>query len=158
VNTRRARAAQPVVDSGLDATDWAILRELQIEARLSFKELSRRVHLSAPAVGERVRRLESSGVLSGYHAHIDAARAGRAIAAMIRMTCYGPRCLLRDPTVAEWAEVLEIHRITGDACCLLKVATTSMPALEGLLDRLASYGQPCSTMILDSPAPWSPLR
>lgn len=126
-------SAQPLVDSGLDTTDWAILREFQIEARLSFKELSRRVHLSAPAVGERVRRLESCGVLSGYHAHIDAARAGRAIAAMIRMTCYGPRCLL-------------------------KVATTSMPALEGLLDRIASYGQPCSTMILDSPAPWSPLR
>ncbi|MEI7630873.1 MAG: AsnC family transcriptional regulator, partial [Actinomycetes bacterium] len=40
----------------LDQIDWKLLAELQLDARLSFSELSRRVHLSAPAVGERVRR------------------------------------------------------------------------------------------------------
>jgi Lrp/AsnC family transcriptional regulator, leucine-responsive regulatory protein len=143
--------------SELDAMDWALLAELQADARLSYSELSRRVHLSAPAVAERVRRLEESGVITGYHAHVDLARAGRGVVAMIRMSCYGARCVLRDQQVLGWPEILEVHRVTGDACCLLQVATASMPAFENLIDRLAPYGQPSSTMILSSPVQWRAL-
>lgn len=137
--------------------DWALLRELQTDARLSFSELSRRVHLSPPAVAERVRRLEESGVVTGYHAHIDLTRAGRTVVALIRMSCYGPRCILRDPQVPGWPEILEIHRITGDACSMLKVAAGSIDAFERVIDRLAPYGQPSSTMVLSSPLGWQPV-
>lgn len=137
--------------------DWALVGELQRDARLSFSELSRRVHLSPPAVAERIRRLEQSGVVTGYHAHVDLAKAGRHVVAMIRMSCYGSRCVLRDPAVAGWAEVLEIHRVTGDACCVLKVATRAMEDFEEVIDRLAPYGQPSSTMILSTPLPWRPV-
>ena len=141
----------------MDDMDWALLRELQGDARLSFSELSRRVHLSPPAVAERVRRLEESGVISGYHAHVDLARAGRSVVAMIRMSCYGARCILRDPAVARWPEVLEIHRITGDACSMLKVGAGSIEAFEQFIDRLAGYGQPSSTMVLSTPLGWQPV-
>jgi Lrp/AsnC family leucine-responsive transcriptional regulator len=137
--------------------DWALLRELQADARLSFSELSRRVHLSPPAVAERVRRLEESGVITGYHAHVDLARAGRRVVALIRMSCYGTRCVLRDPEVAAWPEILEIHRITGDACGVLKVATASIEDFERVIDRLAPYGQPSSTMVLSTPLDWQPV-
>jgi Lrp/AsnC family leucine-responsive transcriptional regulator len=141
----------------MDDMDWALLRELQLDARLSFSELSRRVHLSSPAVAERVRRLEESGVITGYHARVDLTRTGWSVLAMIRMSCYGPRCVLRDPEVARWACVLEIHRITGDACCILKVAAGSMDAFEEIIDRLAPYGQPSSTMVLSTPLGWRPV-
>ncbi|MFD0972238.1 Lrp/AsnC family transcriptional regulator [Plantactinospora endophytica] len=141
----------------MDEMDWALLRELQADARLSFSELSRRVHLSPPAVAERVRRLEESGVVTGYHAHVDLARAGRNVVAMIRMSCYGARCILRDPAVPDWPEILEIHRITGDACSMLKVAAGSIEAFEQVIDRLAPYGQPSSTMVLSSPLDWHPV-
>lgn len=141
----------------VDDMDWALLRELQADARLSFSELSRRVHLSPPAVAERVRRLEDAGVVTGYHAHVDLSRAGRSVVAMIRMSCYGSRCILRDPAVPTWPEILEIHRITGDACSLLKVATGSIDAFEQVIDRLAPYGQPSSTMVLSSPLAWQPV-
>jgi Lrp/AsnC family transcriptional regulator, leucine-responsive regulatory protein len=141
----------------MDDMDWALLRELQADARLSFSELSRRVHLSPPAVAERVRRLEESGVVTGYHAHVDLSRAGRVVVAMIRMSCYGARCILRDPAVPGWPEILEIHRITGDACSMLKVATASIEAFEQVIDRLAPYGQPSSTMVLSSPLAWDPV-
>jgi len=142
----------------VDDMDWSLLRELQADARLSYSELSRRVHLSPPAVAERVRRLEEAGVITGYHAHVDLARAGRTVVAMIRMSCYGSRCILRDPEVPEWPEVLEIHRITGDACSLLKVAAASIEAFERFIDRLAPYGQPSSTMVLSSPLAWHPVE
>lgn len=141
----------------MDQLDWALLRELQIDARLSFSELSRRVHLSPPAVAERVRRLEESGVLTGYHAHIDLSRAGWEVVALIRMSCYGPSCVLRDPEVARWPEVLEIYRITGDACSMLKVAAGSIDSFERFIDRLARYGQPSSSMVLSTPLAWRPI-
>ncbi|MEO3807770.1 Lrp/AsnC family transcriptional regulator [Sphaerisporangium sp. B11E5] len=137
--------------------DWALLTELQADARLSYSELSRRVHLSAPAVAERVRRLEETGVIAGYHARVDLARAGRKVSALVRMSCYGVRCVLRDETALAWPEIVEVHRVTGDTCCLLRVATTSMSAFEELIDRLAPYGQPSSMMMLSSPLPWRAL-
>lgn len=141
----------------MDAMDWALLAELQDDARLSYSELSRRVHLSAPAVAERVRRLEETGVITGYHARVDASRAGRAVVALIRMSCYGPRCVLRDEQALAWPEILEVNRVTGDACCLLRVATASMTTFEEMIDRLAPYGHPSSMMVLSSPVPWRPL-
>ncbi|MGB2570270.1 Lrp/AsnC family transcriptional regulator [Micromonospora citrea] len=141
----------------MDDMDWALLRELQADARLSYSELSRRVHLSPPAVAERVRRLEEAGVITGYHAHVDLTRAGRSVLALIRMSCYGPRCILHDPEVAGWPEIREIHRITGDACSMLKVAAGSMEGFEAVIDRLAPYGQPSSTMVLSTPLEWHPV-
>lgn len=141
----------------MDEMDWALLRELQGDARLSYSELSRRVHLSPPAVAERVRRLEESGVVTGYHAQVDLARAGRSVVALIQMSCYGARCVLRDPEVADWPEVLEIMRITGNACSVLKVAAGSIDSFEQLIDRLAPYGRPASTMVLSTPLSWRPI-
>ncbi len=137
----------------LDAMDWAILGQLQQDARLSFNELSRRVHLSAPAVAERVRRMEEAGVIRGYHASIDLDQAGWPVLALVRMACYGPTCVLRDPGVATWPGVLEIHRVTGDDCCILKVAAASMGEFERLIDALAGFGTPSSTLVLSSPLP-----
>ncbi|MER6396421.1 MULTISPECIES: Lrp/AsnC family transcriptional regulator [unclassified Kitasatospora] len=141
----------------MDAVDRRLLAELQADARLSYNELSRRVSLSAPAVAERVRRLEAEGVISGYHAHVDPARAGLPITALVQLQCYGPRCVLRDPEVPRWPEVLQLHRVTGGACCVLLVAVPAMAAFEALIDRLGGYGQPASSMILSSPVPWRPV-
>lgn len=142
----------------MDRVDWRILEELQADARLSFKELSRRVNLSAPPVAERVRRLEDSGVLTGYHAAVDPGRAGRPVQAIVRMDCYGPTCLLRDPEVVAWPEVQQLYRVTGDGCSVLIVAVESMARFEELIDRLAAYGQPTSSMVLAELLPWSPVR
>ena len=141
-----------------DSVDWLLLGELQRDARLSFNELARRVSLSAPAVAERVRRLEQAGVITGYHAHVDPALTGRTVAALVRMACYGPRCLLRHPDViAQSPQILEVHRLTGDACCVLRISVSSMAEFEALIDRLADHGTPSSTMVLSSPVPWRPV-
>ncbi|GAA0911335.1 Lrp/AsnC family transcriptional regulator [Nonomuraea longicatena] len=136
--------------------DWLLLRELQTEARLSFSELSRRVHLSPPAVAERVRKLEESGVIGGYRAHVDPRLVGRGVVALVTMSCYGPGCVLRNPEALRSADVLEVHRVTGGACCVLRVAVATMADFEELIDRLSAYGTPSSSMVLSSPVPWRP--
>lgn len=141
----------------MDRVDWHILEELQADARLSFNELSRRVKLSAPAVAERVRRLEAAGVIDGYHARVDPANVGRPVQAVVVMDCYGPTCVLRDPGVAAWPEVRQFYRVTGQGCSVLVVAVPSIQHLEELIDRLARYGRPSSSMVLADIRPWSPV-
>jgi Lrp/AsnC family leucine-responsive transcriptional regulator len=141
----------------VDQVDWRILAELQADARLSFNALARRVNLSAPPVAERVRRMEDSGVIAGYHARVDPARAGRPVQAVVQMHCHGPTCILRDPQVARWPQVRALLRVTGDGCSVLLVAVEDMAHFETLIDRLAVYGQPRSSMVLAEPVPWRPV-
>ena len=97
-----------------------------------------------------MRRLEDSGVVVGYSARVDPVAAGRPVRAVVRMHCYGPTCLLRDPAVAQWPEVHALYRVTGEDCSVLLVACTDLAAFEALLDRLAAYGQPTSSLVLDA--------
>lgn len=142
----------------MDGVDWRILAELQTDARLSQNEISRRVNLSAPAVAERVRRLTDSGILQGYAARVSPSALGRAVQAFVQLDCYGPKCILKDPSVHDWPEVLELHRVTGDACTVLRIAVADMAGFQELIDRLARYGKPTSSLVLSSPLPWKPVR
>jgi Lrp/AsnC family leucine-responsive transcriptional regulator len=137
-------------ESPLDATDWRILRELQQDARLSFHELGRRVSLSAPAVAERVRKLEDRGVITGYGAHVNPEKVGLGLIAFIQMHCNPEKCLLKTTSREDFPEVLELHRLNGEYCTLLKVAVTSMKHLNALDDRLSRHGTVKTTIARDS--------
>jgi len=135
----------------LDKTDWKILRALQEDARRSYNELGRHVGLSGPAVAERVRRLEESGVITGYRATINPAKVGLPLMAFVRMTCSGELCVRKHVRTEEYPEVLELHRVSGGDCSMLKVVVASVEHLEALIDRLAQYGQPATALVLSSP-------
>lgn len=134
----------------LDSTDWAILRELQADARLSYNELGRRVRLSPPAVAERVRRLEDSGVITGYQARVDPARAGLPLTAFVQMRCRLDHCLLRTSQAGDYPEVTEIHKLSGDHCAMLKVRAASMEHFEGVLERLGKHGEMRTSVVLST--------
>ena len=135
----------------LDETGWRLLRELQEDARLSFAELGRRVGLSTPAVAERVRNLETAGIVKGYRAEIDLARVGLPILAVVRMSVMGD-VLGRITAVArEIPEVLECHRATGADSFIMKVAVSSVAHLERLIDRLTPFGSTSTSIVLSSP-------
>ena len=135
----------------LDATDWKILRELQKDARLSYNELGRRVGLSAPAAAERVRRLEDGGIITGYAAQIDPAKVGLPLLALIQLHCNPGKCLLKTSSIEQFPEVLEVHKLSGSHCSLLKVALSSMQHLETFNERLGAHGPLISTIVTSSP-------
>jgi Lrp/AsnC family leucine-responsive transcriptional regulator len=130
-----------------DRVNRLLLKELQADARLSIAELGRRLNLSAPAVAERLRRLEREGVITGYRAEIDPKALGFPIAAIVRIRPT-TRQLQRIPELAgELPEVVECHRITGEDCFFLKLRLRSLDELEEILDRFIVYGQTTTSII-----------
>ncbi|MGW2781658.1 Lrp/AsnC family transcriptional regulator [Streptomyces populi] len=137
----------------LDDLDWAIIEQLQQEARISLSELGRRVNLSPSATTERVRNLESLGVITGYHATVDLAKAGYPVLAVVRLKYPGNRHQPLHRLLAERREILECLRTTGDDCYTLKVAATSMEHLETLVDELAGFGSTTTSVVYSRTLP-----
>ncbi len=138
-------------DRLLDEVSWQILRILQEDARISFAELGRRVGLSSPAVTERVRKLEDTGIITGYHAAINVEGVGLPIKAILRISNPGDRGDHVARLALESPEVMECHRITGHDSYVLQVATASVGHLEALISRFEPYGQTATSLVLSSP-------
>ncbi len=135
----------------LDEIGWKILRELQENARVSFAELGRRVSLSIPAVTERVRRMEDAGLISGYHAEVNAEKIGLPITAFIRMNIVGDMTPRLTAFLKELPEISECHRGTGGDSFIMKVNVASVHHLERLIDRLLPFGTTTTSIVLSSP-------
>jgi len=135
----------------LDDVGWKILHQLQQDARLSFAELGRRVGLSTPAVLERVRRMEDTGIILGYHAELDAAKVGMPITAFIRISVVGELLQRIISIAANLDEVLECHRVTGTDSVVIKVGVSSVEHLQALFDQFSPYTATTTSIILSSP-------
>ena len=140
-------------DHQLDATNRQLLALLQAEARLSLAELGRRVGLTAPAVGERIARLEEAGVIRGYHADVDPRALGYDLSVILRIRP-GP---LMIPKVAELAqrtpEITECHRVTGDDCFIMRLHVRDVIHLEEIIDTFVPLGQTTTSIMQSSPVP-----
>lgn len=135
----------------LDGVGWKLLTLLQENARRSFSELGREVGLTAPAVAERVRRLEEAGLITGYHAAVRWERAGWPITALIRLSGIASEAPQVAALVAGTPEVLECHRVTGEDSYILTVVAVSTQHLEQIVDRLIPYGRVTTSLVLSSP-------
>ena len=135
----------------LDRTDVEILRLLQENARMTFSEIGRRVHLSQPAVAERVRLMEDAELITGYHAHVDSTKLGYPILAVIHVEV---RTLFENEQICSLAkrlpEVLECHRITGRDGMLLKLVTPSITRLNEIIKAIAEFSPPTTSIVLST--------
>ncbi len=133
----------------LDLMDAKILEILQGDARVTMAEIGRRIHLSQPAVTERVRRMESAQVITGYHAHVNPEALGYGITAFVRVASRSS-----DIPVVKIAEqvpeVIECHAITGEDCVVVKVVASSVKELERVISSLARCGVTSTSLILSS--------
>ena len=137
----------------LDEVNRRLLELLTEDPRRTAAELARLVDMSAPAVRERIARLEEAGVIRGYRLDVDPAALGLPVTAWVRVRP-GPGQLTR---IAELAgrlpEVAECHRISGEDCFLLRVHVPSIEALETVLDRFLLHGQTTSSFVVATPVP-----
>jgi Lrp/AsnC family leucine-responsive transcriptional regulator len=135
----------------LDETGWELLCALQQNARSSYAELGRRVGLTPPAVADRIRRLEASGIISGYHAALNPAKLGLGLTAIIRFqSTTGPFERLYS-VIRGCPEIVECHRVTGGDCMTLTAVVCSVEHLQELITKLTPYGTSNTSIVLSSP-------
>jgi len=142
-----------LLDQGLDTTNRLIVEALQDDARLSLAELGRRVGLTAPAVAERLARLEETGVIRGYHADVDPRALGLALSVVLRIRP-AARMIAKVAELAQATpEVTECHRVTGEDCFVMRLHVRDVVHLEELIDRFVLYGQTTTSIVQSSPVP-----
>lgn len=121
----------------LDAIDRALLDALQDDCKQPLAKLGEQVGLSAPSVLERVRKLEQSGLISGYHAVVDPRLLGLDVGAFIGIGIDHPRSIAGfEQAVLAMPEVLECHHVTGRHTLMIKVRTQNTESLHRLISML----------------------
>ena len=141
----------------LDEVNQRLLAELHADPRITMSALARRVGMSAPAVTERVQRLERAGVITGYRMDVSPAALGLPVTAFVRVRPTAGQL----PKVAELAarlpQITECYRITGEDCFLLKLHAAAVEQIEEILDQFLLYGQTISSIVVATPVPPRPL-
>jgi Lrp/AsnC family transcriptional regulator, leucine-responsive regulatory protein len=125
-----------LLESGFDGLDLAILNELQQNGRVSVADLARKIHLSQPAVHNRMKRLEREGIIREYVALVDRESAGYDLMCFIRVTVQPhSRDVFCDiqRILSEMPAVLECYRTAGSHDLLMKVVMRDHKALDRFL-------------------------
>ncbi|HTZ77051.1 MAG TPA: Lrp/AsnC family transcriptional regulator [Stellaceae bacterium] len=136
-----------------DERNLALLRLLRENPRAAISDLARGIEMSAPAVRERLLRLEESGVIAGYRTLTDPSALGYPIAVFIRVRPM-PGKLPKIVEVAERTpEVVECYRITGEDCFIIKAHLKRLEELDQVLDRFLVYGQTTTSLVQSAPIP-----
>ena len=139
------------VEKLLDRIGRNILAALQENARMPFSRIGEKVGLSAPAVAERVKKLEEAGVIKGYHARIDPAAVGRPVSAFIHLTTDARHYPAVKTLAAEMPQISACHHISGDASFVLFVRVDDVSDLEEVVARLSPFGQTKTAIVLSTP-------
>lgn len=130
----------------IDAYDTRILVELQADGRLTMAELGRRVHLSQPAVTERVRKLEAAGVIAGYRARVNLARLGFGFRALVRVGRCDYAQMLH--TIEETPEIVNAWNITGEDSWMFEIAVVDVAHLDRVVSRFSELSETSTSIIL----------
>ncbi|GGB80797.1 AsnC family transcriptional regulator [Marinobacterium zhoushanense] len=135
----------------IDAINRKIIAALQQNARISYAELGKKVHLSAPAVAERIRKLESAGIITGYSVKVDLDKLGYPILAMVQCKVYRAKEREFKALLLSYDEVIECINVTGEQAFLVKLAVESLSQLDAILEAFIDLSDTNTMMILSTP-------
>ncbi|OIK08333.1 Lrp/AsnC family transcriptional regulator [Bacillus sp. MUM 13] len=125
----------------IDSIDRKIIDELSKNSRLSMSEIGRRINLSSPSVTERVRQMESFGVIKSYTLEVDYAKLGAPIQCMIEATVKNGDYTSFKRYIEGLPNVEFCYRIAGNACYMLKMQFDSFSKAEEFIEEVNPYAQ-----------------
>lgn len=135
----------------LDDIDRDILRWLHTDGRMSLTALARRVHLTRPAVRERVRRMEDRGVITGFTITVDHAALGFPVRSIVQVAVDGHNGTRLPEILARHSEIIECSHVTGDDCFLATVVARDLGHLEEVVGGLGAVGPTRTLLVFSSP-------
>ena len=135
-----------------DAKNVALLGLLRDDPRMAVSELARRVAMSAPAVRERLQRLQEAGIVS-WRIDIDPRALGFPVCAYVRVRP-APGQLSQVAALAQrMSQVTECHRVTGEDCFVMKIHVEAIDQLDRVLDQFLAFGQTTTSLVQSTPVP-----
>ena len=137
-------------DAIFGTLNWNLMVAVQKDARTSFAQMGRAVGLSAPAVAERLRRLEDRGVILGYHARINPHALGLKLLVFIEVQVKRGDYPRFQKAISSLNWILECHHIAGRAAFIVKAAVPDPTGLELLIGHLSQFGETVTSLVLSS--------
>lgn len=134
-----------------DEIDQLLIAALMEDSRLSLKALAQVSGLSAPSVGERLRKLEERGVIRGYTLEVDPKAFGYLLQAIVRVRPLPGRLHEVERQIQAIPEFTECDKITGDDCFVARLCVRDMEQLDTLLDRLNAYAETNTAIVKKTP-------
>lgn len=142
----------------IDKLNWEILKCLQLNARQSNAEIGRSVGITSPAVAERIRKMEDSGLIKGYRTEIAYNQAGHQLKAIITLRAFMGRLKAFLEKVKEFDEVLNCYRITGNENIIMEVVLQDQSHLEQFIDKMITYGETKTHIVLSNVIEDAPIK
>jgi Lrp/AsnC family leucine-responsive transcriptional regulator len=146
------------LNTRLDELNWGILQCLQTNSRESFASIGRKVGLTAPAVAERVKKMEDMGILEGYKTKISHYKVGYQLKAIITLRAFMGKLKPFLEVVKSLDEVLNCYRVTGNENIIMEVVLRDQFHLEKFIDKLIQYGETRTHIILSEVVSYAPIR
>ncbi|MGA2550524.1 MAG: Lrp/AsnC family transcriptional regulator [Burkholderiaceae bacterium] len=134
-----------------DPRNVELIRLLQAQPRMAVSELARRIGMSAPAVRERLARLEEARVIEGFRLDINPAAVGLPITLFIRVRPFPGKLQKVLELARSLPQVTECHRVTGEDCFIMKVYLDAIEHLDQILDRVLLYGETTTSVVQSTP-------
>ena len=137
----------------LDDTDRALLAALAEDARQPVSELARRVGLSAPSTAERLRRLETQGVIERFTVQIDPRALGYTLQAIVRVKPLPGQLHLVEEVIRRIPEFVECDKVTGDDCFICRLYLRSIDQLDEILSKVTERAETSTAIVKSTPVP-----
>ena len=131
----------------IDTTDRAILGILAADARISLKDLARRIGMSSPSTSERLRRLEERGVIRGYSVDIDPEALGFQLQAIVRIRPLPGHLRAVQALMQAIPEISECDKVTGEDCFIARMHVRSIAQLDEILDLITDKAETNKSII-----------
>lgn len=141
----------------LDSLNWNILNALQKNARQSNTQIANKVGISSAAVAERIRKMEDAGIIKGYHAQVSHFETNYQLKAIITLRAFMGRLKAFLETVKSFDEVINCYRITGNENIIMEVVLKDQLHLEHFIDRLITYGETKTHIVLSNVVENNPI-
>ncbi|APD05662.1 HTH-type transcriptional regulator LrpB [Flavobacteriaceae bacterium UJ101] len=132
----------------LDSINWAILEIIQENARLSYAEIGRKVGLTAPAVSDRIQKMEDAEIITGYRTIVNYKEVGFYLEAIITLKTFRGKLNGFLEKVKTIEEVKSCKRITGYENVVMKVIFKDHQHMEEIIDVFNNYGEVKTYIVL----------
>ncbi|OUR92203.1 ArsR family transcriptional regulator [Flavobacteriales bacterium 34_180_T64] len=142
----------------IDSLNWKILKCLQANARQSNAAIGRQVGISSPAVSERIKKMEDSGIIQGYHTSVSTFEAGYQLKAIITLRAFMGMLKPFLEKVKTYDEVINCYRITGNENIVMEVVLKNQKHMELFIDQLIIYGETKTQIVLSQVVKYNDVK